>query len=187
MQELVSSRRVWLPRLLHFDAEDAPRIALYVDIYSLPVADLKYLVISARRSREAWRRPGAVSISPTRYQEIELPYRKYVGPFMHQILEDNGLEDLLPSFGGNFSRRAVNILPIPLPFGNRHEYIVIRRLPYYIQIVEVSSGECIWQCDNSDVPVIAFDVDSTCIDVGAGEVFKLLTSTLTRKADQSLW
>ncbi|KLO13792.1 hypothetical protein SCHPADRAFT_346911 [Schizopora paradoxa] len=186
VKELICSRRVWMPRLLRFDAEDAQRMAPYVDLNTLSVSDLKYLVVSAHRSQEAWTRPGVTSISPTRYQEVDL-YCDYKGPFMHQILQDNDLDEiLLLMFGGRHSRRPVDVKPVSLSFGNRHEYLVVRRLPYYIQVAEISSGKCVWQSSNLDVPIIAFDVDSTCVDVGGGEVFRLLTLSLTQEDGQSI-
>ena len=174
-----------MPRLQWSEPESIPRVAPYVDVNSLSVGELKYLAISAHRSREAWIRPGAEAISPTRYQEVELPRKRYTGPTPKQISQNLGLDEPLPWLAGESISPMVDIIPVPLPIGNRHEYVVIRRHPFYLQIVEISSGKCVWECAGSDVPVFAFDVDANYVE--GGKAFRLLTVSPTRIGTVNTW
>ncbi|KLO13791.1 hypothetical protein SCHPADRAFT_346910 [Schizopora paradoxa] len=184
MRDLVCSRRIWLPRLLHSEFEIPPRTASNVDISTLSASELKYLTISARRSQEAWSCPGAATISPTRYQEVDLPQTMYTGPTPKQIAQNLGLREPLPWVADASSPPRIDLVPVPMPIGNRHEYLVIRRPPHYIQVVEITSGMCIWESAVEDVPVIAFDVDSNRME--SDNVFRLSTVSLARKGPSKI-
>ncbi|KLO13790.1 hypothetical protein SCHPADRAFT_346902 [Schizopora paradoxa] len=178
LRNIVLSRRVWMPRLLALEPQSIPRISPYVDVHRLSVSELKYLTISALRSREAWIQPGAEIVSPTRYQEIDLPHKRYTGPTPRLISQNLGLDEPLPWLAGASISPMIDLIPVPLPIGNRHEYVVLRRQPFYLQIVEISSGKCVWECAMSDVPVIAFDVDADYVE--GAKVFRLLTVSSAR-------
>ncbi|KLO13788.1 hypothetical protein SCHPADRAFT_346897 [Schizopora paradoxa] len=173
ISHVVSSRSLWLHKLLYSEIEFTPSILPHVDTSTISNATLKSLVISSHRSHRYWTRPQDEAVLPTRYQEVVLPRHDYSGPTSDQILRGLSL-----TRSPVFNESKVDVVPVSVPTGSSHEYLVIRRSPGYIQCTEVSSGTCIWESNIADVPIVSFDVDPRPRQ--GSSIFRLLTVSLSQ-------
>lgn len=172
MKDVVSARSLWLDKLLTSEIEFTPSILPHVDIQTISNANLKRLIISAHRSHSHWTTPADEAVLPMRLREVVLPRHAYTGPTSDQILRSLSL-----TRSPLYNELTVDVMPVPVPTGSSHEYLIIRRSPGCVQCMEISSGACIWESNILDVPIVTFDIDPT---PGKGSsIFRLLTVSLS--------